>query len=253
MVRPVYSVKFGERRPQHIGSCLLLDIDGTPVISTAAHVMDHREDGTLFVAGVIGGRMVPIVDGFSRTTTAPKGKRESDRIDCAFWVPSQSAIEALGHVQFLSEARLSRDLPTPDTLYTAYGYPVSRNKKMIDHTAKSIETRISMYTAKVSAMPELATRLGVSGEEHHFLSFTERSYSGDGAIHNTFGPRGLSGGALLRLGEFNSTESFDRDPRLIVSLSGMLIEHHKDHDALVAVRIGAIVDGIRKALKARTS
>ncbi|MDB5974780.1 MAG: hypothetical protein JWR07_1540 [Nevskia sp.] len=211
--------------------------------------MDHREEGTLFVAGVVGGQLVPVSGGVTRTTTAPRGNRGSDRVDCAFWVPPQSAMEAFGDVQFLSEARLSRELPTPDTLYTAYGYPISRNKKMINHVTKSIDTRISMYTANVAAMPDLAAKLGVSGEAHLFLSFTERSYSGDGADHNTFGPRGLSGGALLRLGEFSSPDSFDRDPRLAISLSGMIIEHHKDHGALVAVRIGAIVDGIRSTLK----
>ena len=64
-----------------------------------------------------------------------------------------------------------REVPTPDRLYTAIGYPVSRNKKAIDHATKSITTRISMYTANVEAMPDLAAKLEMSGAEHFFLRF----------------------------------------------------------------------------------
>jgi hypothetical protein len=38
-----------------------------------------------------------------------------------------------------------------EILYTAIGYPVSRNKNAIDHATKSVTTRISMYTANVEA------------------------------------------------------------------------------------------------------
>jgi hypothetical protein len=39
-------------RPEHVGSGILLDIDGTPVISTAAHIItDARSQrATLFIA-----------------------------------------------------------------------------------------------------------------------------------------------------------------------------------------------------------
>ncbi len=198
-VRPIYSIKHIETRPEHIGSCLLLKIDGIAVVSTAAHIMDQLAEGPVFVGSAIGASLVPMVDGTIRSTTAPQGNRRLDHVDCAFLVPPSSAIAAMGSVEFLDESRFSRELPTPSTLYTAFGYPVSRNKKAIDHPAKTIDTRISMYTANVEAMPDLATKLGVSGEEHFFLSFEERSFSGDGATQNTFSPKGLSGGALLRL------------------------------------------------------
>jgi hypothetical protein len=58
-----------------------------------------------------------------------------------------------------------------------------------------------MYTAHAEEMPELASRLSVTGSDHIFLSFGKHAFTGDGARVNTFGPRGLSGGALLDLGE----------------------------------------------------
>ena len=55
----------------------------------------------------------------------------------------------------------------------------------------------------------------------------------------------VSGGALLDLGEFTSPNSCARDPNRSALLSGMVIEYYRDHRALVAVRIGTIVNGIR--------
>ena len=77
-------------------------------------------------------------------------------------------------------------------------------------------------------------------------------FTGDGARVDTFGPRGLSGGALLDLGEFTSPDSYARRPSRSALLSGIVIEYHGDHRALVAVKIGTIVDGIRSA-RATTS
>jgi hypothetical protein len=155
----------------------------------------------------------------------------------------------MGKVEFLNESRFSRAAPTPDRLYTVIGYPLSRNKSSIHDTTSSITTRISMYTANLESMPDLAVKLGVSGAAHFFLRFEKRGFTGDGARQNTFGAKGLSGGALLDLGDFASPESYSREPRGNALLSGMVIEHHKDHRALVAVRIRAIVNGICNALK----
>ena len=105
-----------------------------------------------------------------------------------------------------------------------------------------------MYTANVEAMPNLASKLGLSGMEHFFLRFSKSAFTGDGRSQNTFGAKGLSGGALLDLGEFTSLDSYDRDPRGSALVSGMVMEYHKEHRALVAVRIDAIVRGIRIAL-----
>jgi hypothetical protein len=108
-----------------------------------------------------------------------------------------------------------------------------------------------MYTANAEEMPQLASKLCVTGSDHLFLHFERHAFRGDGARVNTFGPRGLSGGALLDLGEFTSPESYARDPKRSALLSEMVIEYHRDHRALVAVKIGTIVNGIRSAHAAK--
>lgn len=63
-VRPIYRIICdSDRRPVHIASCLLLHVDGTPIVCTAAQVMDHLEESPLYVGGSIGNGLVPIAGG----------------------------------------------------------------------------------------------------------------------------------------------------------------------------------------------
>jgi hypothetical protein len=46
-------------------------VDGTRVVSTAAHITDNLVATDLFVCGLVGKRLVPIVDGKVRATKPP--------------------------------------------------------------------------------------------------------------------------------------------------------------------------------------
>lgn len=118
-----------------MGSCLLLNVDGVPLVVTAAHILDQRASEALYIGGLPGSNPVHVVGG------------------------------------------------------------------------------ITMATPK-----------------------------------RTFGPKGLSGGALIELGDFASPESYARDPTRNALLGGMLIEYHRDHHALVSIRIDQVINGIRIAL-----
>jgi hypothetical protein len=247
-LRPIYRVAERARgpRPEHIASCLLLNVDGTPFICTAAHVADDLTEHLLFVGGLVGTRPIHILGGAVKTTDAPGGARDLDRVDLAFWRPSAAAIARLGAVEFLDATRIANDkASTSGRLYTAIGYPRSRNKKKVNHTKKQIDIRISMYTSDIVKNRDLCEEMGVSGTDHLFLSWAERSFMSDGERQNTFHPRGLSGGALLDLGEFTSAQSFERDATANAKLAGMVIEYYAEHRALVAVKIGVVIDRIR--------
>ena len=252
-IRPVYATDRFTGRSEHIGSCVLLDIGGTPTVSTAAHLIDEVKHAELSIAGLVGTRLVSIVGGRIKTTPDRGGvRRQFDHFDCAFWVPTDSAVEALGPVEFIKAPRISHNRSEVECrIYTAIGYPISRNKDRVDHASGQLSTGISMYTASVEAMPKLAAERGVSGNEHFFMRFGKHAFTADGEHMNTFGPVGLSGGALLDLGDFSSPEVYALGAKRKPLLSGMLIEHSKQHRALVAVKIGPIVNGIRRALARR--
>jgi hypothetical protein len=243
-VRPIYGSSLDTRRlPEHIGSCILLDIDGTKVVSTAAHIAAQIRQGvTLFVTTPVRPQLVPIT-GSVKASTAPHS-------DCAFWRVPDDVVEELGAASsFLGALRLSHNrAPLEHRYYTAFGYAVSRNSDQVNHAQRSIAFAPSMHTSNAVSEPNLAKKLGVSGDEHIFVRFERRAEDADGATVNTFHPRGLSGGALFDLGDFTSPAIYAAREAHRALLGGMIIEYHKSHRALVAVKIGPIVDGIRKAL-----
>jgi hypothetical protein len=105
-VRPIYGLQDG--RLTHIGSCLLLVIDGRYVLSTAAHVADNLIYSPLFVAGPAGTHPVQLQGKF-RGTTAPAGDRRQDHFDCAYGVLSKEDAAALGAVEFLGDSKISHN------------------------------------------------------------------------------------------------------------------------------------------------
>ena len=98
-------------------------------------------------------------------------------------------------------------------------------------------------------MPKLAKKLGVTGEDHLFLRYNKYSLDTSGRKMDSINPEGFSGGALLDLGDFSSPTILIRTPGASARLSGMLIERHRHHNAIVAVKIGLIVQAIRDALR----
>lgn len=86
-VRPIYGLQ--EERQTHIGSCLLLNVDGRRILSTAAHVADNLAHSPLFVGGPIGTHPVQLQGKF-RGTMAPVGDRQQDHLDFAYCILSES-------------------------------------------------------------------------------------------------------------------------------------------------------------------
>jgi hypothetical protein len=245
------SSKATRRRPDHIGSCILLDVDGTPVVATAAHITDALSDGAaLFVAGPVRRHLVRILGGSIEATAAPNGDRRSDHSDGAFWRVPDGAVDDLGAASFLKASRLADNrAPVERRIYTALGYAVSRNKNRADPANRSIAVVPSMHTGTAVSAPELSAELRVSGDEHILVRFERQAQDADGTIVNTFSPKGFSGGALLDLGDFTSPAIYAGDTRHRALLAGMIIEYNKKHRALVAVNIGAIVNAITNVLR----
>ena len=142
-VRPIYAGR--GRRPAHIGTCVLLDVDGTRVVSTAAHITDELAATDLFVCGLVGKQLVPMIGGKVRAKKPPVGgNRLADHLDCAFWRIPGSSVEALGEVEFLKASMLSHNrAPTQNRYYMAMGFLVSRNKKAVDRQSICLASTIS--------------------------------------------------------------------------------------------------------------
>ena len=253
-VRPIYALHGPGPNPrlQHWGTGVLLRIDGRAVMATAAHVLDPISCGVpMFISGPVGTHPVPITGGLIRATPMPPGGRDHDHHDSAFWTMPDEVVAALGDVRFVEPWRISQNRADVERrYYMAMGYAISRNKGAIDHAAREIGNLISRYSGSVVEIPALAAELGVAGSDHMFMSFEKRTQSEDDAPVDTFGPRGLSGGPLLDLGDFVSETAYAAGSTHQASLSGILMAHKKKHKAIVALKIGPILTAIKKSLQA---
>jgi hypothetical protein len=243
-VRAVLASENG-RKPEIIGTCLLIEIDNCGYVVTAAHILDNLNTHSIYISGAIGTQPVQ-VSGAVNTTKLPVGGRKFDKVDLAFWEIDQTQVQQLGDVAFINSSRFSHNQAIlTNRLYLAMGFPASRNKKSVNNPNKSIKPTLSRYTAELLADQSLNDELGVTGADHLFLKFHDKSETSDGKIRNTFEPKGLSGGPLIDLGNFTTPTKYDTTLTQNTFLAGMIIEKNHNHDVLVAIRVQVIEKSIR--------
>jgi hypothetical protein len=251
-VRPMYRNSGDRLRPEHVGSCILLNVDDMPILATAAHILDNLRAGwTLYVGGQ-GDPTSPvrIRAGNIAATPAPNGNRNLDHFDCGFWRLPDEAVRELGDVKFVDASRLADNREDITRhYYMVMGYRLKRNRSAIDHKAKIISNRLSRYSGSVSAMPRLADELGVVGEAHMFMELPKFGQDEDNRRINSFGPVGFSGGPLLDLGDFTLMEALAPGYVHRASLSGMMVAYYPKFRAMAAVKIGFIASSIRQLLR----
>ena len=242
-VRAIFASEHDDHLEQ-VGSCLLIQVDERRYVVTAAHLMDRVRTHGLFVEGAIGAKLVPIT-GETKLSIAPRG-RDLDKIDVAFWEVNEVTRHQLGEVEFLDEQRWSFNRAVLDNrLYLMMGYPIVKNKQSVDRSTLSIKPTLGKFTGELQENPILARQLGVSGNEHFFLTYPNYSETEHGHKVNSIVPVGYSGGGLIDLGNFASpTKMLPEAPT--GRLAGMIIERNKRHRAMIAVRLEVVVAGIRK-------
>jgi hypothetical protein len=180
-----------------------------------------------------------------QTVLPASGDRRHDKIDIGFWEVDSTAAQQLGQVTFLKARDFSANrVSTRGRQYMAMGFPYSRNKKAIDHFRQTITPTVRTYTSETVENSRLASDLRVTGENHFFLDFGKSAFYSDGEKTNTFAPAGMSGGPLVDLGSFVDVETYEPNGSG-ARVAGVLLEWHKKHNAIVAIRI----EQVRQALQ----
>ena len=238
-VRPIYgATKNGD--PNHIGSAVLLDIRGMKLLLTAAHVVDANEEmtTTLYIGGA-EGRFVEIKSQF-RLTSRPDGDRNKDQYDFAVGRLSEEMIAQLG-TGYVTEGDIATKVQ-PGHLYTAVGFPNSKNRWSDPKTKKTVAKGFR-YSSTCRFNDKIAKRLADHGRgEHHiFLGYNKQSRSEEGIQVSSVAPRGLSGGAIIDAGRPSDLRVFREEIAPVPRLIGMTVERWKDHQVLVGTRMSVIL------------
>lgn len=249
-VRPIYATTDG-LRPEFMGTCILLSARSIKYVITAAHITDHLSSTTLHVAGL--ARTQPVqIHGKVTSTAAPGGQRLKDKIDIAFCQISDAKAQALGAVKFVDvESVAANRAPPQGRGYLALGYPLSRNKRGVRNQERTIKPTLWNTTSAVIEDPTLAPKIGMSEEHHIIVEHDKRSTDSEGRRVSAVHPRGVSGGALIDLGKFDTVEVADPMHAISPRLAGMVIEYHENHKALASIKIQKIIEAL--ALQGRAS
>lgn len=242
-VRPIYwTAPAGIA--EAVGSSLLLQVDGRRYLVTAAHVLDFNKDSTLYVAG---NNALEKITGVAGVTKAPASGRSDDKYDFAFMELPKDFIERLGVDFFIDANEVAQNRGAPDgRCFMALGYPASRNKaKPISVTGTHVRAKAWAYSATTHTDTKVFDAIGVSPETHLLLKFGKKSKVFTGETTSSINPQGASGGILADLGRVDP-QSLAPLTQLTPRLAGILIEHHAASKAILAVKIQAIIEAIRK-------
>jgi len=240
-IREVYG-QSEKQQLDHIGSCVFLSINSKKYLLTAAHITDRFEDTPLYIHGA-ANKLVRIQGEFL-SVKKPESGRDADHYDFAWAHLSNQLIELCGENDFIPEEKFTEGTESPkDRIYLALGYPCSKNKPNTHE--RTITPRYFPYAGVVKSDESLCKELGVLGIDHLFLEYDFKHSKNENAdLINSINPRGLSGGALVDMGTFS--DWYKSTDKLTGKLAGMLIEMHKAHNVIVAVKISKIVNLIKQ-------
>lgn len=240
-VRAIYGAT-DNGRPYHIGSCILLEYKGNKILVTAAHVIDHNEQTSLYISGE--NNLVQLI-GSCFTTSSRDDDRGKDKLDFSVFPISDKLASDLGNLYFIPEKEWAlEELSEKDRCCLALGFPNSKNKK-IDPSKNEFKLEPFVYTSTIKSDPKLFEEIGFSTADHYLLDFcSKHSKDSDNKITNSICPTGVSGGGLFLLEGIANPESYRPEIECKGKFLGILIEQRKNKKVLVFTRIAVIIKAL---------
>lgn len=232
---PVY--KFDEvADPVHVGTCFAFEYRERQFLVTAAHVLDHNDQGHLGFASTAGKNPISILGEWHVVNPGDK-PREEDPFDFAW---HELTPEEMALVPCIGGFRLE-DNQSPTVglrLLTMIGFPVSKNKKISPDNRRKrhlLPKRAQYSNIEVTPDEYFATR-GMSSQTHVAMKREQRSMEGEGVKVNTIGHHGFSGGPLIDANLTKSSSSIE-DQKVV----GIVLEGNEAFDVVVALRISVVL------------
>ena len=233
-VRPIMG-ESARKRPEVVGSGVLVRIAERRFLFTAAHVLDALENRSSYLD--LAGTLVPLA-GHSRSTKPPSEGRHADRLDFAYVLLAEEARAAIPDSYYLSADQLGRDeqprYESPGrTPYLVAGYPSSRLK--VNARDGTYHAR-PMPLATVVATLDVHRQLQLSTDSHIALEFDRSRMVRRAGPAVGPEPRGVSGGGVFRLDSL--TRGLDAPDKLV----GIVVSWRREPPlCLIATRIEAFL------------
>lgn len=231
--RPV--VKVARSRVVPLGSCVLFEIESRLFLGSASHVVSEAiREGQPVAVVAEEGRYAPL----RGTIFGSEPTVNDHRIDFAAVLCDDLTRDALHGTPRLSASLLDvehRSVGERRERYVVQGFPLSKvSRPTRDHRAFG-SFLLTTYAAPLRTYPLLQIR-----EETHLAVAYDAKSSTNADGHKAPSVKGVSGGAVWAIRD-DTQEPSAHDARLVA----FAIEHHPVHKAIVAVRVGVLIEMIR--------
>jgi hypothetical protein len=229
---PVFT--YENERPQSLGTCVLVRIEGRSFVLTAAHVIAEAQMSRRRFAVAIGGKLVTLHhDAFV--------SRPEDPSDIGL-IPLRdrdaTLFSSIGGV-FLDEEMIDETeegdgldvLNMLEHTYFAVGFPASKSYSWVRQREGKI--RVKSHTTCATLAPTRSYPEGLSQDKHILLDYDRREIVVEGRSVTPPTTLGMSGGGIFR---------FRRRQLDTIRLVGILIEYHKDANVMAGTRASVAMD-----------
>lgn len=195
---PIYLRRSPASRPLQIGSSVMLRFSGTTYLLTAAHVSDYHTRGKLCIPGPTG---LSEFDGsIGSNILSPGRTRDDDMLDMSVLVPSVHALSVLP-AEFAPTKLKNIDVAgntTPGDFCMVAGFPTSR--RYSKHESGTLICS-PLHFVGLAVENSAYARHGCNPEQNILIEYhLAEAIFPEGDRANPPKPRGMSGGAIFRIG-----------------------------------------------------
>jgi hypothetical protein len=225
-------------RPRRCGSCVLVRLLDRFFLVTAKHNLCVGRDGE-----VIDGRTIHLGRASKLFTFPIHGFYASENLDVAVALLNQDQVSELidRGFGFVVEPSVKADAtessePSHVNSYIVFGWPESGSQSHLDPTRKKIKQPPFTFCTRISDR-ELIACEGFNPESHLFLEFDPSCVRLGRVRQRPPDPVGISGGPAFHLVDG------------VMTLAGIMIEHVRSSQVMVAVRMSEVVALARYAVQ----
>ncbi len=241
-VKAIYGAK-ENGRPEHIGSCVLLEHKKKKYIVTAAHVIDNNKYTSLYISGE---KNLVLITGQCLITVSPEENRRKDKLDFSIIPISDEISFQMGNTTYLTEKEWQlNSLPENERFCLVLGFPNSQNKK-IDPTKKVVKQEPFVYSSSLKNDADLFKKTECHKDYHYLLDFCgKHSKDSNNVTVNSIHPKGVSGGGLFLIEGMANPENYSSESMCRGKLLGILIEFHKEQKVLIFIKLSLVIQAVK--------
>ncbi|ENK2265388.1 hypothetical protein HJ055_15950 [Vibrio parahaemolyticus] len=222
---PIFTVGRNDK-PDLIGTSVIIEVDGTVYLLTAAHVLDVAKSMGMIAIGV-NGQIIPI-----NSEWVFASQLDGMEFDVAF---TELNLDLVNKVQVLPSSNLLSVQPDKGEHFCfVNGFPASKNKqnqalRLTDKFASKSYSFVSYLKDDFQQWSEVKKDPG-----WHYCSAHGKKHGNQAPLK----PNGLSGGGLWVIPNIAAPQLY---------LGGIFIEHYKHKEVSFSTRIDKVVEAIRTA------